>query len=433
MKILATLSILALALFSSTMLGAPSTLRPYTAEMLPAPSAPPTTTADAAYLAGVTALAAGDLTSAERTFRQALEYDPKHPFALLGLAELAFRKNRLDEADKLIQDAARIAPESAHVQASLGRMLAILKRQPQAEAALRKAMELDPKLIRPRIDLADLMAATPQRAAEALQLYQDIVTIAPEHAGAYYAMGITHARLGAYPKARTALETAARLEPSNPLPPLALARLNLQERDLQAAVRQVNRALEIQPTLIEALELRGDIEQMRNAEEAALSSYAAALRINPRQTSVLLKQGSLYQRLGRHEAARAAYLEATRANPKLAIAYNNLAWMAAESGKDLEQARKWGHQAVTLEPAIAEFHDTLGWVYRAQGQLAEAERILRHATGLDNASATAFYHLGVIQLELRKHEAAATAFKRALALEPDFQPAAQALATVTSR
>ncbi len=391
------------------------------------PVAQATSPAEQDYEEAIKKLAANDFAGAELAFKRALKIQPDHANSLLGLAEIAHKTNHPELAAKLIDQAVKAAPNNANAQASLGRLLAVQKRYPEAEVALRKAVELDPKLIRPRMDLADLYATALPKPNEALSFYRSVLDINPNHAGANYAYGVTLMRVGDLTKARAALETSARLEPGNPLPPLALASLSLQQKELDQALIWLGRALEIQPTLADALELRGDIQQSRRSPDKALADYSAAIRSQPGLISAWMKQGILQQQLGQYEEARKSYLAAIKLDPKLSAAYNNLAWMEAENGKNLEQAEAWAKKAVQLSPEIADYHDTLGWVYRARGNLKNAELWLRRATNLKHVPSSAFYHLGMVLQEMGKSKEAVVAFKKSLALDKNNQPAQQAL------
>jgi tetratricopeptide (TPR) repeat protein len=386
-----------------------------------------------AYQRGIEGLAADDLDAAQRDFRRALELQPGFANALLGLAEVASRRNRPDEAATLIRDAVKAEPGNAHAHASLGRLQATRRQFTEAEASLKKAAELDPKLVRAKMDLADLYATTFRKPREALALYRNVLEIDPDHAGASYAAGIVLAGLGEAEAARQALETASRREPANPLPMMALARLAAQGKDLDGALRWADRAVSAAPAFPDALELRGDLWQLRRDADRALADYAAALRAKPQAVGVLIKQGSLLQSLGRTEAAAEAYQSAIKQDPSAAVAFNNLAWMAAESGKNLEQAEKWARRAVELGPNVPDFHDTLGWLQRARGQLKAAEKTLLQATSLKGAPAGTFYHLGVVQRELGKSSEAAAAFGKALALDKNHEKAAIALQELSRR
>lgn len=391
------------------------------------PGAAPATEAEQSYQRGLERLAANDLDGAQRAFARALELQPRYANAMLGLAEVAARRNRPDDAAKLIRDAVQAEPGNAHVHASLGRLQAMRGQFTEAEASLKKAAELDPKLVRPRMDLADLYATTFRKPRDALALYRSVLAIDASHAGAHYASGIVLSGLGELDQAGRAFEAAQRIEPRNPLPPLALARLAIARKDDRGAMNWVERALAIQPGMAEALETRADIRQMRGENDQALSDYAAVLRVNPDRVGTLLKQGSLLQKLGRNEAAAEAYQAAIKHDPRASIAYNNLAWMAAESGKNLDQAEKWARKAIELGPSVPAFHSTLGRVHRARGDFKAAEKSLLDATSLAGATATIFHHLGVVQAELGKKAEAAKAFEKALALDKTHSESAAAL------
>ncbi len=397
------------------------------------PGASPATAAEQFYQRALERLVANDLQGAQQAFARALELQPGYANAMLGLAEVAARRNRLDDAAKLIRDAVRAEPGNAHAHASLGRLQAMRRQFTEAELSLKKAADLDPRLIRPRMDLADLYATTLRKPREALALYGAVLAIDPNHAGAHYASGVVLGGLGELEQAGRALEAAHRIEPGNPLPAVALARLAIARKDAQGAMTWVERALTIQPDMNDALEARADIWQMRGEFDKALADYASVLRANPGRVSALLKQGSLLQKLGRNEAAAEAYLAAIKHDPRAAIAYNNLAWMAAESGRNLDQAETWGRKAVELGPNVAAFYDTLARVQRARGDLKAAEKSLLHATSLEGATASIFHHLGVVLLELGKQAEATKAFEKALALDTNHAQSAKALQRLGSR
>jgi len=61
--------------------------------------------------------------------------------------------------------------------------------------------------------------------------------------------------------------------------------------------------------------------------------------------------------------AKKRYSEILQKNPRASVAANNLAWLFAEEGTNLDEALKLAKIAVEVSPERAEMHDTLGWVY----------------------------------------------------------------------
>jgi tetratricopeptide (TPR) repeat protein len=380
-----------------------------------------------AYLEAIEKLAEDDLGGAEMAFQGILKRHPANGIALLGLAEVASRSGNPAKAETYIREAVAAEPGNAYAQASMGRLLATQGEFSGAEKALLRSTRIDETLIRPRMDLADLYATSLGKPLKAVELYRSVVSLEPTHAGAHYALGVTLARLGERDEALIDLQDAARLAPQNPLPQLALTRLAMQTGEAPRAMQSVERALEIQPGLAEALELRGDIRQLQGELELALVDYDSAIKAQPNRVSALLKAASVRQVMGNTRQASEAYLTALALDPTLAPAYNNLAWIAVDSGDRLDNAEEWARQAVDLSPENADYHDTLGWVLLAVGKPEEARTALERATVLDPEAAVFFYHLGVVQQELNRSDEAARSFAKALQIDPGHRDAKRAL------
>jgi tetratricopeptide (TPR) repeat protein len=381
------------------------------------------TPSEAAYLRGLEALASGRAADAELAMRESLELDPGQYAAMLGLAELAFQRGDLAAAERLIRGAIAAAPRSAHAHASLGRHLAMQGQSEEAETSLLEAAQLDARLLRPRIDLADLYATTLGRPQLAADYYRQAIALQPDHAGAHYGLGLVLERLGEPAEAARELAAAARLEPGNPLPPVATARLHLRQRDLGAALEAADRALGIAPEFADALELRGDILVASGEFQAASAAYDLMIASRPGHAPAYLKAAMARQQAGDTQRATRDYLAALEINSELAVAYNNLAWMAVETNGDLEQAEAWARRAVALAPQQPSFLDTLGWTYRARGRLAEAASTLSAAAQLTGSGPGTHYRLGTVRLEQGDKEGAEAAFRRALEMQPDHAPA----------
>ena len=70
----------------------------------------------------------------------------------------------------------------------------------------------------------------------------------------------------------------------------------------------------------------------------------------------------LYELGGKRELAVARYEDAIRLDPNLGEAKNNLAYLFADSGQNLDRALDLAQEAKTQLPDNASVADTLGWV-----------------------------------------------------------------------
>ncbi len=329
------------------------------------------------YQQGLQALVDKDSDAAQRAFLAALRADNQHVPAMLGMAELAFRRNQQSEIARWLKQAERTAPNDADVHASWGRYWLMRGQGPAGEAALLKAMQLDPKSIRPRMDLADARLSRGE-AKSALPLYREVLALNPAHAGAHYALGLALLQLGELAQGQAALKRSAELEPKNPLPLLALAR---SQTDAAAAMRGVDQVLALQPNFYDALMLRAQLQVQANDGASARKTWELAAQAAPKAAEPLVRLGMAAESEGNFDEARANYLRALERDSSQPFALNNLANLSVDS--DAARAETMAKRAVRAMPQMAAFHDTLASASRARkdkaGALAAAKEAVRLA------------------------------------------------------
>ena len=155
--------------------------------------------------------------------------------------------------------------------------------------------------------------------------------------------------------------------------------------------------------------------------------------------------GIAYMKLGRVLDAQRAYEQAIRIAPKYGEAYNNLARLYTDNypyllsanpqvlplsstGSVLQTAPKLrlaealAYTAVTLNPDVAAYHDTLGWVLSRRGQVNKAMKTLERAIDLQSDAVEPHYHLAQVALKANKRKKAAKAIRNVFKLNPAFVP-----------
>lgn len=94
---------------------------------------------------------------------------------------------------------------------------------------------------------------------------------------------------------------------------------------------------------------------------------------------------------------------------------NDLGYLYADQGKNLEQAEKMIRKAIAAEPENAAYLDSFGWVLFKNGKVAEAIEPLEKAAKMrKGGDGTIWDHLGDAYHKLGKLPAAADAWKKAL-------------------
>ena len=384
------------------------------------------TPAEEEFSRGRTALTEGKLQAAETSFTKTLELNPKDVDALLGLAKLAIIKGKTDAAAGYLKRAVSVAPSNANVQTTWGHYLFWQKRYSEAELAFKKAIDLSPHVARPHIELGDLYLSGFHQPRPAIQEYRAAVDIEPGNARVHYTLANALAQAGEADDAQGHIEYAAKLDPDNPVIYESLGDFLIRRKRTDQALEAYAKALSVDRSYLPAHMARGQVFAELGQFDKALAEYEAAVKVQPKFAPAYTEMGVVHQRNSDPDQAEKAYRTAITLDPKQAIAYNNLAWLSAERRTRLDQALVWAKKAVDLVPNAPTFQDTLGWVYRAKGQLGDAVSVLKKAAALKPQNPEILYHLGVVYSEAGRNKDAALAFSEALTLDPAFSGAEDA-------
>lgn len=128
---------------------------------------------------------------------------------------LLLRANRLNAARTKFLMASRIAPADPDAHLDLGITWMLLGRHAEADAALRRTLELAPR----RGDAWKAMGQLRLQAKDdeaGVEAYRQALELLPDDPECLVLVGVWHARRGDLPQARALLEKAARLRPDDP-------------------------------------------------------------------------------------------------------------------------------------------------------------------------------------------------------------------------
>jgi tetratricopeptide (TPR) repeat protein len=159
------------------------------------------------------------------------------------------------------------------------------------------------------------------------------------------------------------------------------------------------------------LEQQGDLEQ-------AVEQYRRALEITPRLSAARNRLGITLHKLGRYCQAAAEFQAALAQQPTAAHLYNNLGFSLYLDGQYAEAEAAFS-RAVELQPTFRRAHMNHGLVLARLGLDAEALA----AFSLAGPRSDAYYNLAVVQADTQRYAAAARSLERALELNADFAAA----------
>lgn len=251
-------------------------------------------------LLGSSLVAAGDAAAAESVLRTAIARDVTSLWAWFAMGHCHFAQGRYLEAAGDFSACVARGPDYAWNHFNRALALARAGRTLDAKLAYDRALELDPDLHQARVNralvelelgqperaLADLSAAVAAgrrelgtlaalgetlarlgRLSEAESTFRDLLAQNPDDAIVLVARGMT--RLKRDPQsARRDFETVLKHDPRCAAAHYGLARL-IRAQDRRAAIAQLDLALQLDPNLVDALQLRA-LERARLGDPAAL-------------------------------------------------------------------------------------------------------------------------------------------------------------------
>ncbi len=349
------------------------------------------------YNLGRAHAASGEWEQARQQFAKAIELRPDYVLARLALAQLQVTRGEYDAALKtaeavlnvdkgnvnarLIESAALMGqrkfgdsrvmldamlkanPGSPDVLFQLGVVNLAENRFKEAEDAFRRAYQLNPANSRGLMGIVETNMAQ-NKTDEALKLLQAESDKAPNRVDLLLAMGNTAVRAGKYD---FAIQTFNRV--------LGQVEKGKAQGDLYLRIGETYRR-------------KGDMT-------GAIGSLQKARETLPDNIVVLSTLALVLDGAARRPEAKQVYEATLKLDPNNGVALNNLAFLQAESGGDLDDALTKAQRAKQLLPNLYEISDTLGWIYLKKNLADSAIDIFKDLVSKQPNHSTYHYHLGM--------------------------------------
>jgi tetratricopeptide (TPR) repeat protein len=167
-----------------------------------------------------------------------------------------------------------------------------------------------------------------------------------------------------------------------------------QEKRVDDAIVELERALKLLPTYVEAHNALGVVLLGKGRVDEALTQFDIAIKLRPDYPRGHYNRATAVSRKGDTPAAIAEYEMALRLKPDYIEAENNLAWLLGTGG---EASLRSGARAVDLARDAARLSDykdphildTLAAALAETGQFAEAIKVAEQAMQLSTAQTNA--------------------------------------------
>lgn len=407
----------------------------------------------------------GKLADAQDVAAKATQIDPRSVEAHSVLGDIHVRRNNPDEAIKAYLAVLQISPSSFRTQVALAGVHLGKGRLQEARQFAQQAVASAPEVAGPRHALARVAYAE-GNLSEAERQLAPVLAAAPNSVDALNLRGLILLRRGDRAQARKTFQHVLELDSRSVEALASMASLDVAEKRpgdavsrLEAAVRRTpddprlllvagqaqalsgrlteaetsyRKALELDPTLMEAYDALGQLHVRQNKLDAAREAYERQVAQRPNDIAAHTMVARLLYVQGKHAESRARFEKILSIDPRAAVAANNLAYMDAEAGQNLDIALTRAQTAKAVLPEDPDVNDTLGWVYYKQGLAVLAIPPLELSVAKNGSNPLYRYHLGMAYLKAGQKDKARDSLQRALALDGNFDGARDARTALAS-
>jgi tetratricopeptide (TPR) repeat protein len=368
--------------------------------------------AEAQFALGRAYAQRGDIAAAEAAFREVLRINPRAAAAQAEVARLQTQTGKLDESLSTAGEAVRIDPRNLLARIELVRSLIAAKDHGRA----------DREVARLKADFPDSSAVYVQEGRLAIQrndfsraqtalLQAD--GLAPGSIDTLRAFLELDLKRNDFASARARLE--ASLQKGNSPQLLLLAgRTYLTMKDEAAGEKTLRAATEADPSLLPPYGLLGDLYLSQKKLDMALQQFEALASRQEKPVAALTMVGMILKQQGKNDLAKKRYEDALTIDPRAATAANNLAWMLAEEGGDLDRALQFAQTATEASPNTPDIQHTLGWIYYKKEFSQQAIYAFARAIELNSSVGGYHYHLGLAYIQAGDTPRGRAALERAL-------------------
>ncbi len=221
----------------------------------------------------------------------------------------------------------------------------------------------------------------------AIRVSREALKLDPNDSDAQSQLGFALSQTGKLPEAIELLEAAVKRDPSNPEPPLTLG-------NILATAGKNEEATKV---------LKAVLDKFQNNDKI--------VRMARSQLSVV------YVNEGDYAKGEAELETLLAREPDDDGVNNDLGYLYAEQGKNLEKAETMIRKALASKPDNYAYLDSLGWVLFKQGKAKEAveplEKAAKQIVEVSANDATIFEHLGDVYFQLKEVAKARSAWKTA--------------------
>jgi len=398
-------------------------------------------------------LAKGNADDAIYLLQGVIKDEPKFALAHYFLGVAFLQKRQLAQARGAFAEAVKLNPNESKSRTALAQLYLAEGSADLAIEQAQAAMQLNPRNVQAALIAGDAYLKKGD-IAKSKQVFEAIAQALPNEPIALYRLGLVAQAEKNYPKALAYFEEALKKKPSAIEPISQIAMIKVAQGKASEARERVTKQLEASPNNPQLYNLLGLLWANANEMGPAEEAFKKAIDLDPSQLSAYMNLAQLYHKTGKldqaakeyevvlakdptviqanmmlgliqesrkqYDKAIVRYENILKSNPKFAPAANNLAWVMAEQGGNLDVALSYAQTAREQQPDDPNIADTLGWIYYKKNAYLLATSLLKEAAEKLPAEPVVQFHYGMAQQKSGDKTGAKKALQTALKLNPSF-------------
>ena len=188
--------------------------------------------------------------------------------------------------------------------------------------------------------------------------------------------------------------------------------------DLDGAIANYMRSVELDPRFHEAWYNMGNAYRAKGEHDRAIECYEKALAIKPDSHGSWNNMGVAYSARGEHDRAIECYEKALAIKPDSHESWNNMGNAYRHKG-DHNRAIECYEKALAIKPENHESWNNMGNAYSAKGEHDRAIECYEKALTIKPDNDEAWYNMGNACSDKGEHDRAIECYEKALAIKPD--------------
>ena len=338
------------------------------------------------------------------------------PYFTKGL--LLLNLKRQPEAEQAIRAGLARAPESAVGHYHLGRLLLDAGKGEEAAASLERAIAVNPSFEPAYLALASIYESRQEQDRAVAVLRKYLQTVNSRNRDIRHQLVRLYVAAKDYQGARKELNDLLAEDPSDLDAQLRLALLYGEEKEYPKAIDQLIQILKVRPTELKIRDYLGFIYEESKDTKKAIETYTFNIQLEPSYFEGHLHLGLLFYRLKQFPEAITHLTHARTINAKQPEAHIvlGLTYLQQDQFDDAARALEEG---IIQNPKSADLHFNLGTVYDKLNRFDDVVRVMEIAIKLEPHHADALNYLGYSYAERGvKIDQALSLTKQAVALKP---------------